>query len=181
MQGVHVIIPTLLFKKRQGYCNRLRLSVRLSIRPSRYLLPNHWTKSNRIWCVSCSHEWGVQRHIFWPRPLGPWGGPKGQISLNIIKFQLQSQFQRFFKTNFVCLLTNERYKTYQTGFSFGRLGHAPGVRLGGTVGVGVKKNSPKFNQIWCVSCLHEWHMQRYHFLGPRPLGPWGGAKGSNII
>ena len=39
-----------------------------------------------------------------------------------------------FKPNFVCLLTNERYKTYQTGFLFGRLGHAPGVGLGGTVG-----------------------------------------------
>ena len=67
--------------------------------------------------------------------------------------------------------------------SFGRLGHAPGVGLGGTVGgCGVKKNFfPKFNQIWCVSYLHEWHMQRHHFLGPRPLGPWGGAKRSNII
>ena len=83
----------------------------------------------------------------------------------------------------MCLLTNERYKTYQTGFSFGRLGHAPGVGLGGTVGgCGVKKIFfPKFNQIWCVSYLHEWHMQRHHFLGPRPLGPWGKAKRSNII
>ena len=34
----------------------------------------------------------------------------------------------------MCLLTHERYKTYQTGFSFGRLGHAPGVGLRGTVG-----------------------------------------------
>ena len=34
----------------------------------------------------------------------------------------------------MCLLTNERYKTYQTGFSFGRLGHAPGVGLGGSWG-----------------------------------------------
>ena len=42
----------------------------------------------------------------------------------------------------MCLLRNERYKTYQTGFSFGRLGHAPGVGLGGAVGGwGVKKNS----------------------------------------
>ena len=32
----------------------------------------------------------------------------------------------------MCLLTHERYKAYQTGFSFGRLGHAPGVGLGGT-------------------------------------------------
>ena len=67
------------------------------VRPSRYLLLNHWMKSNQIWCVSCSHEWGVQRHIFFfgPAPWGPGEGPKGQISLNIIKFQLQSQFQRF--------------------------------------------------------------------------------------
>ena len=50
---------------------------------------------DQIWCVGCSHEWGAQRHIFWPRPLGPGEGPKGQISFNIIKFQLQCQFQRF--------------------------------------------------------------------------------------
>ena len=34
----------------------------------------------------------------------------------------------------MCLLTHERYKIYQMGFSFGHLGHAPGVGLGGTVG-----------------------------------------------
>ena len=76
----------------------------------------------------------VTAQFFGPAPWGPGEGPKGQISLNIIKIQLESQFQRFFKPNFVCLLTNERYKTYQTRFSFGRLGHAPGVGLGGTVG-----------------------------------------------
>ena len=76
-------------------------------------------------------------HFFCPVPWGPGEGPKGQISLNIIKFQLQGQFQRFLP-NFVCLLTHERYKTYQTGFSFGRLSHAPGVGLRGTVeGLGV--------------------------------------------
>ena len=31
--------------------------------------------------------------------------------------------------NFVCVLTNKRYKAYQIGFSFYRLGHAPGVGL----------------------------------------------------
>ena len=83
----------------------------------------------------------------------------------------------------MCLLKNEGYKTYQMGFSFGYLGHAPGVGLGGTVGGSRVKIffSPKFNQIWCVSYLHEWHMQWHHFLGPRPLEPWGGAKRSNII
>ena len=155
-----------------------------SVRPSRYLLLNHWTKSNQIWCVSCSHEWGAQRHIlFWPCHLGPWGGAKRS---NIIKnhwISITKSISKIFKPNYVCLLRNERYKTYQTGFSFGRLGHAPGVGLGGTVGGwGVKIFFfETFNQIWCVSYLHECHMQRHQFLGPRPLGPWGGAKRSNII
>ena len=41
----------------------------------------------------------------------------------------------------MCLLTNERYISYQMGFSFGRLGHAPGLGLGGTGrgGGGVKE------------------------------------------
>ena len=33
--------------------------------------------------------------------------------------------------NLVCVLTNERYKTYQTGVSFCPLGHAPGVGFWG--------------------------------------------------
>ena len=112
-----------------------------------------------------------------PRPLGPWGGAKRS---NIIKSELLSQFQRFFKPNFSYLLTYERYITYQTGFSFGHLGHAQGWDLGVPWGLGAKKNFfPKFNQIWCVSYLHELYMQRHNFLGPQPLGPWGGVK--NLI
>ena len=40
---------------------------------------------------------GVCNAIFFfgPAPWDPGEGPKGQISLNIIKIQLQSQFQRF--------------------------------------------------------------------------------------
>ena len=40
---------------------------------------------------------GVPNGTFFlePAPWGPGEGPKGQISLKIIKFQLQSQFQRF--------------------------------------------------------------------------------------
>ena len=45
----------------------------------------------------------------------------------------------------------------------------------------VKKKKSKFNQIWCVSNLHQWHMQRHNFFGTHPLGPWGGAKRSNIF
>ena len=81
----------------------------------------------------------------------------------------------------MCLLTHERYKTYQTGFSFGRLDHAQGSDLGVPLGVWGSIFFLKFNQIWFVSYLHEWHMHWHRFLGPRPLGPWGGAKRSNII
>ena len=77
----------------------------------------------------------------------------------------------------MCLLTNERYKTYLTGFSFGRLGHAPGVGLGGTEGgLGSKNFFPKFNQTYMCD-LHEWHMQRQKFGVPAPWGLAEGPKG----
>ena len=41
---------------------------------------------------------------------------------------------KIFIPNFVCVLTNERYKTYQMGFLFCYLGPAPGVGLLGTGG-----------------------------------------------
>ena len=62
---------------------------------------------------------------------GPWKGSKGQISFN---FNYKVNFKDFY-TNFVCVLTNERYKIYQTGFSLCRLGHAPAMGLWGTGGL----------------------------------------------
>ena len=52
-----------------------------------------------------------------------------------VKYHLISitkSISKIFIPNFVCVLTNERYKTYQTSFLFCRLGHALGVGLGGT-------------------------------------------------
>ena len=66
----------------------------------------------------------------------PWDlgeGPKGKISLNL---NYKVIFKDF-KPNFVYLLSNDRYVTYQTGFSFGRLGHAQGWDFGIPLGVGV--------------------------------------------
>ena len=61
-------------------------------------------------------------------------------------------------------------------------GSCPGVGLGGTVGVGGQKIFfQKFNQIWCVSYLHEWHMHRHNFFGPHPLGPWGRGQKLNFL
>ena len=48
----------------------------------------------------------------------------------------------------MCVLPNERYKTYQTRFSFCRLGHAPGVGLWGAGGAhGVKKCFFKYSHV----------------------------------
>ena len=54
-----------------------------------------------------------------------------------VKYHLISitkSISKIFKPNYVCVLTNEKYKTYQTGFSFCSLGHAPGVELWGCPG-----------------------------------------------
>ena len=50
-----------------------------------------------------------------------------------VKFSSMS-ISKIFIPIFVCVLTNERYKTYQTGVLFCRPGYAPGVGLLGTGG-----------------------------------------------
>ena len=106
-------------KKRRGCCDRLRQSVRLSV----MLFPNSLDEIQpNLVCEllssgHCSHEMGLQQHIFFLRPIRPLGGVKRS---NISKFQLQCQFQRFlFIPNVcvcvracVCVLTNIRYKTF---------------------------------------------------------------------
>ena len=48
----------------------------------------------------------------------------------------------------MCVLTNERYKTYQAGLSFYCLGHAPGVGLRGARGAqGIKRNIFKHGHV----------------------------------
>ena len=82
----------------------------------------------------------------------------------------------------MCLLTHERYKTYQMGFHLAAWVMPQGWDLVVPRGVGGRQFFfMKFNQIWCVSYLHEWHMYWCHFSGSRPLGPRGGAKRSNVI
>ena len=59
------------------------------------------------------------------RPLG-----RGQqVIFHLIS--ITKTISKIFIPNFVCVLTNERNKTYQTGFLFCCLGHALGVGLGG--------------------------------------------------
>ena len=118
-------------------CLGAKIKFRPVVCPLCYLLLNHWTKFNQIWSVSYSYEWGVQQQIkIWPHPLG-----RGQkVKYHLIS--ITNLISKIFVPKFVCVLTNERYKTYQMGFSFCCLGHAPGVGLWGAVGAqGGQKNS----------------------------------------
>ena len=119
--------------------------------------------------------------FFGPAPWDPGEGPKGQISLNIIKFQLQSQFQRFFNQTLCVFSHMKDIKHIRRDFHLVAWVMPQGSDLGVPWGVWGSNFFSKFKQIWCVSYLHEWHMHGRHFLGPHPLGPWGGAKRSNII
>ena len=58
--------------------------------------------------------------------------------------------------------------------------HRGGTR-GYREGVGGQLFFPKFNQLWCVSCLCEWHVQRPNVLVPAPWGLWKGPKGQNFV
>ena len=121
--------PHAFLKKQRGYCYCLRPPTCPSVRLLCHLLLNHWTKFNQIWCVKYSHEWGAQRKMFFGP--APWALGRCQT----VKYHLISitkSNSKIFIPNFVCVLTNERYKTYQTDFLFCSLGHALGVGLGCT-------------------------------------------------
>ena len=122
-------------------------------------------------------------NFFGPAPWGPGEGPKGQILLNIIKYQLQSQFQRFLNQTLCVFSQMKDIKQIRRDFHSLAWVMLQGSDLGVPWGVEWSKKNffPKFNQICCVSNLHQWHMQQHNFFGPHPLGPWGGAKRSNII
>ena len=76
-------------------------------------------------------------NFFFAPPPGALGRCQ-KVKYNLIS--ITKSISKIFIPNFVCVLTNERYKTYQTRFSFCPLGHAPGVGLWCARGAqGVKK------------------------------------------
>ena len=107
-----------------------KIKFRPAVCPLCYLPLNHWTKFNQIGCVCYSHGWGAQRkkNILAPPPGALGRGQKVKYHL----ISITNSISKIFIPNFVSVLTNERYKTYQTVFLFGRFGHALGVGLGGT-------------------------------------------------
>ena len=86
--------------------------------------------------------------IFWPRPPGALRRVK-KVKYNLIS--ITKSISKIFILNFVFVLTNERYKTYQTGFYFCCQGNAPGVGLWGSGGAeGVQKK---------ISNIFMWHIK----------------------
>ena len=76
------------------------------------------------------------KFIFAPPPGALGRGQKVKYHL----FSITKSISKIFIPNFVCVLTNERYKTYQTGFVFCPLNHALVVGIWGAWGAqGVKK------------------------------------------
>ena len=66
--------------------------------------------------------------LFFARPL-----ERGQkVKYHLIS--ITKSISKIFIPNFVCVLTNKRYKTYQMGFALCRLDHTPGVGLWGVWG-----------------------------------------------
>ena len=73
---------------------------------------------------------GAPNVIFFLAPPSGALGRGQKVKYHLIS--ISKSISKIFIPNFVCVLTNERYKTYQTGFLFCGLGHALGVGLGGT-------------------------------------------------
>ena len=72
-------------------------------------------------------NWACNVKLFLAPPPGTLGrGQKVKYHLILIT----KSFSKICIPNFVCVLTNERYKTYQTGFLFCRLGHGTLGRWG---------------------------------------------------
>ena len=84
---------------------------------------------------------GRAASIFFAPPPGALGSQKVKYYL----ISITKSISKIFIPIFVCVLTNEKYKTYQTGFSFCSLGHAPGVGLWGAGGA---QGANFFFQTW---------------------------------
>ena len=117
--------------------------------------------------------------FFGPAPWGPGEGPKGQISLNIIKFQLLSQFQRFLNQTLCVFSQMKDIKHIRRDFHLAAWVMPQGWDLGVLWGVvGSKnfffRNSTRFGV--CVTYMNG-ICNGTIFWVPAPWGPGEGPKG----
>ena len=103
----------------------------------------------------------MQRQNFLAPPPGALG--RGQkVKYHLIS--ITKSISKIFIPNIVCVLTNERYKTYQTGFSFCSLGHAPGVGLWGAGGAkGIKKKIKHGHVVYQIDRADEQNRMQIKF------------------
>ena len=106
-----------------------------------------------------------------------------------VKYHLISitkSISKLFIPNFVCVLTNERYKTYQTGFLFCPLGHASGVGLWGAGGCPGGQICFFQTWSWGISNRRGWRAEqnacKIFILGSNwwPLGEVKGQRSLNF-
>ena len=91
--------------------------LKMSVRPLCYLLLNHWTKSNQIWCVSYSIWIGLATsNTFWSHHQGQGRCQKVKYQITITKSISKILYQKL-----RCCLTDKS----QTRFLSWCLGHTP--------------------------------------------------------
>ena len=114
----------------------------------------------------------MQRHIFFGP--APWGGAKRSNIIKYHKISITQSISKIFKPNFVYLLTNERFKTYQRGFSFGRLGRTWGY----CGGLGDQKKFPEIQpNLVCELLTSMAHAAAQLFWSPPP---WAQGRGQTV-
>ena len=112
-----------------GYL-RAKIKFRPAVCPLCYLLLNHWTKFNQIWCVSYSHEWGAQPKEFLAPPPGALGrGQKVKYhlitftkSISKILFQTLRAFSQMKDTKHIRRVFYSVAWVMPQGWDFGALG-----------------------------------------------------------
>ena len=80
-------------------CLGAKIEIHPAVCPLCYLFLNHWTEFNQIWCVSYSHEWGVQKQFILARPPRDLG--RGQ-KVKYYLISITKAISKIFKPNCVC-------------------------------------------------------------------------------
>ena len=118
-------------------------------------------------------------HFFAPPP-GALG--RGQISLNIIKFQLHSKFQRLSVNQTLCVFSHTKnIKPIRRDFHLATWVMPQGWDLGVPWGGVGGHFSEIHSDLVCELLTRMAHAPAPFFIPPPTLVPWGGAKRSNII
>ena len=115
----------------------------------------------------------MQRQTFLAPPPGALGRG-GKVKYYLIS--ITKSISKIFIPNFVCVLTNERYKTYPKVFSFCPLGHVPGVGLwvaGGAQGAKKKKNFKHGHVVYQIDGDDQQNRMQVNFLSYGQTGDLG--------